>query len=58
MDEKMKKIRKIGWIVTGILGAITIAMLVAYIVTDGTYGLPEDVSSAISAKVCEILHRA
>ena len=43
--EEMKKIRKTGWIVTGVLCVLMIGLLIAYIATDGTYGLEQPVSA-------------
>lgn len=54
MNEKIKKFRKTGWIITAVLGVITVGLLVAYILTDGTYGLEQPVSSAVSAAVLKV----
>ena len=57
MNEKIKNFRKKGWIIAGVLGVITIGLLIAYIATDGTYGLDTNVSAAFSSMVQKITHR-
>lgn len=39
LKEKIAKNRKAGWIAAAIMTVLMLIMLVAYIVTDGTYGL-------------------
>ena len=57
-NDKLKKFRKTGWIITAILGAITVGLLIAYIATDGTYGLDtNEVSSAAKAAMQSVAQR-
>lgn len=51
-EPKIAKYRKAGWIATAILAALMVVMLIAYIATDGTYGL--DQGAETTAVVAEI----
>ena len=48
-EPKIAKYRKAGWIATAVLAVLMVAMLIAYIATDGTYGLDQGAETTVAA---------
>ena len=55
MKEKIIKFRKAGWIITGVLTVLMIGLLVAYVVTGGTYGLDSETTAALEETTAALL---